>query len=63
MEVCPLSRGIMLSNILRFNPYPPHYRAAFAFSMFLYPHPHRHTLRWAFPRIAGRIRAYHVPHN
>jgi len=40
-EVCPLSRGMF------FNPYPPHYRMAFAFSSFLYPHCHRRSLRFA----------------
>ena len=34
---------------LRLNPYPPHYRAAFACSLLLYPQPHRLTLRLAFP--------------
>src|SRR5262245_63359050 len=32
------------------NPYPPHYRPAFACSLLLYPHPHRLLLRAAFPR-------------
>jgi len=31
------------------NPYPPHYRAAFAFSIILYPHLHQLTLRLTFP--------------
>src|SRR5260370_14981527 len=31
------------------NPYPLHYRGAFAFSTFLYPHLHRLPLRVAFP--------------
>ena len=44
MEFCPLSRGIMLHN-----PYPPHYKGAFAFSILLYPHLHRLALRLAFP--------------
>ena len=35
-EVCPLSRGVMLPLLGR-NPYPSHYRAAFAFSVLLYP--------------------------
>src|SRR5215469_14308191 len=33
----------------RLNPYPLHYRAAFACSLFLYPPPHRFALRLAFP--------------
>jgi hypothetical protein len=37
---------------LRFNPYPPHYRAAFAFSTFLYPPSH--SLPCGRPAIAGR---------
>ena len=41
------------------NPYPNHYSLAFAFSIVLYPQPHRLTLRFAFPE--GEIRAYHVP--
>lgn len=47
MEVCPLARGILL--LLR-NPYPPHYKAAFAFSILLYPQPYRFALRLTFPR-------------
>src|SRR6516164_7280462 len=43
----------------RLNPYPVHYRPAFACSLLPYPLPHRLTLRRAFPR--GRQRAYHVP--
>jgi len=31
------------------NPYPAHYRPAFAFSTFPYPQVHRHALRLAFP--------------
>jgi hypothetical protein len=31
------------------NPYPPHYRAAFAFSFLLCPQPRRLALRFAFP--------------
>jgi hypothetical protein len=58
MEVCPLSRGVMLPPLRR-NPYPPHYKVAFAFSIILYPHPFRLTLRLAFPM--GGVRAYHVP--
>ena len=33
----------------RLNPYPPHYRPAFASSILLYPQPHRLALRFAFP--------------
>src|SRR2546425_10386650 len=51
-EVCPLSREVMLSL------YPTHYRTAFAFSAFLYPLSHRHTLR--LPTASGRYRAYRV---
>jgi hypothetical protein len=32
----PLARGMMLPQR---NPYPSHYKAAFAFSIFLYPQP------------------------
>src|SRR5205807_7028197 len=31
------------------NPYPAHYRPAFACSLLLYPPPHRLALRLAFP--------------
>ena len=34
----------------RRNPYPTHYRAAFAFSLILYPQPHRLTLTSCLPR-------------
>src|SRR5262249_9571459 len=34
---------------LRLNPYPAHYRPALAFSLVLYPQPHRLILRLAFP--------------
>ena len=45
-EVSPLSRGVMLHAL---NPYPSHYRMAFASSGVPYPHPHGLTLRLAFP--------------
>ncbi len=41
------------------NPYPLHYRGAFAFSTFLYPHLHRLPSRVAFP-MPGEIWACHV---
>ena len=41
------------------KPYPFHYRMAFAFSILLYPQPHRLSLRIAFPE--GGLRAYRVP--
>ena len=47
MDVCPLSRGVMLRGGL--NPYPPHYRMAFASSILLFPHAYRLALRLAFP--------------
>jgi hypothetical protein len=43
----------------RLNPYPSHYKTAFASSTILYPQPHRLALRLAFPM--GELRAYHVP--
>lgn len=46
-EVSSLSRGMMSPQ--RLNPYPDHYRPAFAFSVILYPHCYRHLLRVAFP--------------
>src|SRR5918992_6146427 len=46
MDVGPLSRGVMLPKL---NPYPPHYRMAFAFSILPFPHVHGLALRVAFP--------------
>src|SRR6266568_869157 len=46
-EVCPLSRQGDVA--LRLNPYPTHYRPAFASSLLLYLLPHRLTLQIAFP--------------
>jgi hypothetical protein len=40
-------RGVIL--LPKRNPYPPHYRAAFACSLLLYPLPPRLALRSAFP--------------
>jgi len=62
VEVCPLSRGVMLPYGRR-NPYPPHYEAAFAFSTILYPQSHRLALRLAFPkrRTTGLPRSARVP--
>src|SRR2546421_12906174 len=47
MEVCSLSCGLILPYQL--NPYPFHYRGAFAFSIFLCPPFHRSSLRLTFP--------------
>jgi hypothetical protein len=41
------------------NPYPVHYKPAFAFSGILYPLLYRLTLRLAFP-LQGEHRAYPV---
>jgi len=49
VEVCPLSRGVMLPYGRR-NPYPTHYRLTFASSTILYPQSHRLALRLAFPK-------------
>ena len=49
-EVCRLSPWGDLAA--RRNPYPAHYRPAFACSLLLYPPPFRRALRRAFP--AGR---------
>ena len=59
VEVCPLSREVMLPYGRR-NPYPPRYETAFAFSTILYPQSYRLALRLAFPK-GGELRAYHVP--
>ena len=47
----------------RLDPYPPHYKAAFACSILLYPQPYRLTLRLAFPsgRATGLPRSAFVP--
>ena len=55
LEVCSLSREMML---LLLNPYPSHYKTAFAFSSILYPPCYRLALRLTFPK--GVRRAYHV---
>jgi hypothetical protein len=47
IEVCPLSRGVILPELR--NSYPPHYKAAFPFSILLCPHSHRLASRLAFP--------------
>jgi hypothetical protein len=46
-EVCPLARGVMF--LAEGNPYPNHYRSAFASSVLLYPQHYRPSLRSAFP--------------
>jgi hypothetical protein len=48
--------------LLKRNPYPLHYRAAFACSLLLYPPPHRLLLRAAFRgrRQPREMRAYQV---
>jgi hypothetical protein len=48
-EVCSLSGGVMLPY--RLNPYPAHYRPAFACSPFLYPLPCQVILR--LPLLSG----------
>jgi hypothetical protein len=59
-EVCSLAGGIILP--LGLNPYPTHYRPAFACSLLLYPLPSQVILRLPLlsMRTAGQ-RAYHVP--
>ena len=57
MEVCPLIWWGDLACLL--NPYPLHYRGAFAFSTFLYPHLYQLPLRVTFP-LSGEIWASHV---
>jgi hypothetical protein len=60
MEVCPLSREVIL---LWLNPYPFRYKTAFAFSILPYPQPHRLALRLAFPygRFTGLPRSSTIP--
>src|SRR5919197_1898041 len=59
-EVGPLSRGVMLP---RRNPYPPHYRTAFACSLLLDPPCDGRTLRRAFPdgHMTGLPRSAYTP--
>jgi hypothetical protein len=62
MEVSPLSREVISPKL---NLYPLDYRAAFAFSILLYPQPRGLALRLAFPQARvisreGGLRAYHV---
>ena len=47
----------------RLNPYPPHDKAAFAYSILLYPQPYRLALRLTFPkgRTTGLPRSVSVP--
>ena len=45
-EVCPVSRGMMLLSL---NPYPPHYRVAFAFSAIRCLHLQQCSLRFTCP--------------
>jgi len=49
--------------LLTLNPYPAHYRLAFASSRVLYPHLYRLPLRLAFPfgRDTGLPRSARVP--
>ena len=59
MEVGPLIKWGDVAS--RLNPYPLHYRTAFAFSTFLYPHRPQHSLRFACPK--GRrygLTVFHV---
>jgi len=58
-EVGLLSQQDQCISDAEYDPYPRYYRAAFAFSAFLCPHPLRHSLRSAFP--TGGIRVYRVP--
>src|SRR5215467_11649285 len=48
-EVCRLSPWDHVAR--RLNPYPLHYRAAFACSLLLYPPPHQPLLRGSVPRM------------
>jgi hypothetical protein len=56
MEVGTLSSRVIL---LALNPYPSHYKMAFASSIFLYLLPYHRILRFGFPE--GEQQAYHVP--
>jgi hypothetical protein len=47
-EVCPLIKWDDVA--FRLNPYPSHYRTAFAFSGFLYPHFQQLASRLARPK-------------
>ena len=62
MDVCPLSRGVMLPKL---NPYPPHYRMAFASSILPFPHVYGLALRLTFPpgRHTGLLCSVSVTHE
>ena len=45
--------------LLSLNPYPSHYRRAFAYSVFPYLLSYQCPLRFTFPK--GGQQAYHVP--
>ena len=57
MEVSSLARGALLRALI---PYPSHYKVAFAFSIFLYPHLHQRFLQSSY-LLSGEMWAYHVP--
>jgi hypothetical protein len=48
--------------LLVLNPYPPHYRTAFAFSLILYRSCHQELLRDPLLH-PGTCSVYHVPHE
>ncbi len=47
------------------NPYPPHYKTAFASSDISGPHLQQCALRFHLPldKLGAKIRGFHVPHN
>lgn len=65
LEVCPLSREVILP--VKLNLYPLHYKAAFASSKFLYPQFIGLALRFTYPCLLGRImglpRCTYVPED
>jgi len=57
MEVSSLAREVSWLILI---PYPPRYKVAFAFSIFLCPHLHRNASRRSY-LLRGEVRVYHVP--
>ncbi len=62
-DVSSLSDRVMLPVRIKRNPYPPHYKTAFASSCILCPHLHQCALRFHLPDdFRRRYGVFHVPH-
>ncbi|CCK81260.1 uncharacterized protein TOL2_C31030 [Desulfobacula toluolica Tol2] len=49
----PFGPDNVINLTIDINPYPPHYRMAFAFSYILLPHPQQCALRFHLPDTSG----------